>query len=129
METAHLSQDSRDITRAIIQTRTDLTRKLGEFDAILLPGDVSGLSVGVTVAVSMGLPFAIGRIAMPKCYVHGSNPITDAQAGKGLRYLYIDDQISSGQTFRTTVASLRKSDPSAKIVGTYEYQYGDYKTF
>jgi adenine/guanine phosphoribosyltransferase-like PRPP-binding protein len=126
MRTAHISHDSQDIAQAIIESVAFLTTKKDTFDAILMPGDVSGVSVGVTLALTLQVPFAIGRVSEPKCWLHGSEAITDKSSRPGTRYLYIDDQISSGQTYRATVDNLRNTDPTARVVGTYQYQYGEF---
>lgn len=121
--TLHTTGDTQYIQRNAAQIVRALTGDHDRWDGILVPNDTSGMAVGPLVAYMLQVPLAIAIIKEGRCWVHACDVHLDGREPYGLRYVFVDDQISSGRTVRESMAKLNQEDLRATVVGTYEYQF------
>lgn len=124
MRTAHTTGDTRDIYNNIDTTTQRLREHSAEFDGILISNDTSGLSVGVEVARRLGKSLAIAMLKPGRCWNHRMQLWADGGA-TGHKYIFVDDQISSGRTLQESRELLQVHDKIAEVIATYQYQWDE----
>ena len=111
-----------DLEKTVARALGDISRQSVSFDGIAVPGDVSGVVVGSPLSIALQKPLVIVRTHPNRCACHRKHVIGDVQ---GKKFLYVDDQISSGTTFRLVEDGVRSN--GGMIVATYEYQFTDFR--
>ena len=115
----HYNQTLDDLEVNEMQARTALLRNLrpDQYDGIVVPGDISGLSVGSPLSLALHKPLIVVRVQPGRCVVHRNTVIGDPY---GKRLVYVDDQISTGQTF--VLAEDEVIARGGRIIAVYLYQ-------
>ena len=106
-----------DIGDTVKQAVMDLGPHKSKFDFICVTG-MSGALVGAPVAIRLGIPLVVVR--KPGDLSHSSRLMINGGAAHG-KYLFLDDFISIGMTFRRIhrfMADLK----SAEYAGSYLYE-------
>lgn len=85
-----------DLPGTVIESTDRLAKYVGYFDFIVVTG-MSGVLVGVPVALNLGVPVAVLRKQGEPC--HGGFDVLNYKAVVG-RYLFLDDFISVGRTYK-----------------------------
>lgn len=102
------------------------------FDAIVVRG-ISGLLVGPAVAVRLGVPLIVVRKPGEKSHsvsgkedpvtgeIHYPGKVHGINRHLSLRVLFLDDFISSGDTFRAAKAAV-EAESEYTVVASYSYR-------
>lgn len=98
------------------QVIDDLTPHVGEWDSVVVAGDMHGVAIGAVIAAEFGLPLMIVCTGDHECVT--SHIVTIGKCQPTGRYLYADDWFSFGASMRRTFAYMSQSE-HAPIVATY----------
>jgi adenine/guanine phosphoribosyltransferase-like PRPP-binding protein len=112
---------------ALLQSAiSDFQRRVSEagvdYDAIVVRGN-SGTIFGGALSISTGKPVILVR--KPNDNSH-SGLTVEGYKNELDRYIFVDDIIASGGTFRASIQAVVKEKHLAKCVGIYLYQDRNY---
>jgi adenine/guanine phosphoribosyltransferase-like PRPP-binding protein len=93
-------------------------KKFGEFDAFVVTGN-SGTIFGGVLAMAMKKNLILVR--KPSDDGHSCYKVEGDMGSKS--YVFLDDFIGSGATFKRTTEKMIEEFPNCQMVGTYEYTY------
>jgi adenine/guanine phosphoribosyltransferase-like PRPP-binding protein len=105
---------SESFHNALLKAKNDLKGK--HFDAFAVRGS-SGMIFGGALAELMGKQLILVR--KPKDSTHAWRTVEGDDSIK--TYIFVDDCIDTGHTFKTVYRKIRKEFPKMKIVGAYLY--------
>lgn len=107
-----------DIAQTVKEAVRDISPYKRRFDFIAVTG-MSGCLIGAPVAVALGIPLVVVRKKGDTS--HSWRPLINGSAAFG-KYLFLDDFISVGTTFRRLVNVLSNEDPNPEYAGSYLYE-------
>lgn len=110
-----------DLAEHVNRAVSKLSKRLNEFDSIAVRG-TSGLLVGSPVAMMLGKPLIVVR--KPGESSHSSLDVEHI-GPVGMRVLFLDDFISSGDTKDAVIEAVEGNHRGAKIVAQYMYGWWD----
>jgi orotate phosphoribosyltransferase len=99
-----------------------LRRHKHKFDAIVATG-VSGVTFGAMVAARLGIQLVVVRKTKRDC--HSTTMCEGLLSCGEVRYLFVDDLISSGSTAKRVMEEVDCQNPRARCVGWYMYYMPD----
>lgn len=88
-----------------------------KFDSIAVSG-VSGIAFGAALAFYMKK-----RLVIVRAHASEHSEFSVLYSEKINRYIFVDDLIDSGRTFRRVVRGIKANEPHAKLLGAYLYEY------
>lgn len=120
------NEDIDDLEESVRQAADDITNRSishsrFKYDALVVPGDLSGVVMGAPLALALRKPLVIVRLHANQCARHSKHIIGEV-AGK--RLLYVDDQISSGKTFSAVRDAVVAH--GGQVDHSYEYQFREF---
>lgn len=111
--------DFDDLAAVVEQTTRALRPHVGRFDSIVVTG-VSGMAVGFPVSLALGVPLVVRRKDFEDSHGIRGELINRHRLGK--RVLFLDDVVSTGQTYARCADTVKRA--GAMIVGAYTYHNG-----
>jgi adenine/guanine phosphoribosyltransferase-like PRPP-binding protein len=109
----------KDRKRAALALAKLIRGKRIKFDAVACIG-VSGLAMGAILADKLNKELVVVRKPEEDC--HSYCDIEGPDTRKGLRWLFVDDFISSGATFRNVLQAMAAQHSGHMCIGTATYQ-------
>jgi adenine/guanine phosphoribosyltransferase-like PRPP-binding protein len=109
------------LEQEVRKTCANLRPHLDKFDSIVVQG-VSGQCVGFPVALRLNKPILVLRKADEDTHSYAGGSLINANAS-GKRVLFLDDFVSSGDTFERCKTAVEASRGGPFIVGSYQYTH------
>lgn len=91
-----------------------------QFDAIVATG-YSGATFGAALSFAIGRPLVIVRKPKQSPMEHHSWNLIEGQCERLGTYLFVDDLVDSGATFKRVQAAMTKACKDSKCIGMYLY--------
>jgi adenine/guanine phosphoribosyltransferase-like PRPP-binding protein len=118
----YLNNLFREDQRKVALKKARMALRGKKFDAILIPGGVSGI-FGAILANAMRKQLVVAR--KPKDGTHSSYLVENIAGAK--RMVFVDDLCSTGHTFKHCIEEVkcwRDKPTEGKIIGAYFYDAG-----
>lgn len=127
MISAYFQQAFRNLPQTVDNLCAHIEKSGVKFDAIAVRG-VSGMLVGPTVSLRLYKPLIIVRKEKERDYSHAhylvecDNMEIGEPRSEYVRFIFIDDLISSGESYRSVCAAIKEEWTQNKLFGQNEPQ-------